>query len=51
MLACTAQKMKFFIKGTVMQRKKSLINARLLVPEVSWKFRILIIYNFAAIYP
>ena len=35
------------IKGTVMQIEKSLINDCLLVSEVSWKFCIPIIYNFA----
>ena len=39
--------MKFSIKGTIMQIKEVLINDRLRVSEVSWKFRM---YNFAIIY-
>ena len=39
------------IKGTVMQIKKALINDRLHVSNVSWKFHIPTIYNFAVIYP
>ena len=39
------------IKGTAMQIEKALINNRLCVSKVSWKFRILTIYNFAVIYP
>ena len=35
------------IKGTVMQIEKALINDRLSVSKVSWKFRIPTIYNFA----
>ena len=35
------------IKGTVMQIEKALINDRLHVSKVSWKFRIATIYNFA----
>ena len=40
------------IKGTVMKiaKKKKMINDRLRVLRVSWKFRIPTIYNFAAIY-
>ena len=37
-------------KGTVMQIEQALINDRSRVSEVSWKFRIPIIYNFAVIY-
>ena len=40
-----------FIKGTVMQIEKALIDDCLIVSEVSWKFRIPSIYNFALIYP
>ena len=39
------------IEGTVMQIEKALTNDRLRVSEVSWKFRISTIYNFAIIYP
>ena len=38
-------------KGTVMQIEKVLINDRLRVSKVSWKFPIPTIYNFAVIYP
>ena len=38
-------------KGTVMQIEKALINDRLLVSKVSWKFRIPTIKNVAGIYP
>ena len=38
------------LKGTVMQIEKALINDRLHVPKVSWKFRIPTIYNFAVRY-
>ena len=38
------------VKGTVMQIEKALINDLLRVPEVSWKFGIPTIYNFALIY-
>ena len=38
-------------KGTVMQIEKALINNRLRVSKVSWKFRIQNIYNFLVIYP
>ena len=34
-----------------MEIEKALINDRLRVSKVSWKFRILTIYNFAVIYP
>ena len=34
-----------------MQIEKAMINDRLRVSKVSWKFRILTIYNFAAIHP
>ena len=39
------------IKGTVMQIEKALINDRLHVQKVSWKFLITTIYNFTVIYP
>ena len=39
------------IKGTVMQIEKALINDRLSVSKISWKFRIPAIYNFAVICP
>ena len=39
------------LKGTVMQTGKALLNDHLRVSKVSWKFRILIIYNFAVIDP
>ena len=38
-------------KGTVMQIEKRLISDGLRVLKVSWKFRILSIYNFAVISP
>ena len=38
------------IKGTVRQIEKALINDRLHVSKVSWKFRIPTIYDFAVIY-
>ena len=38
-------------EGTVMQIEKALINDRLRVSKVSWKFHIPTMYNFAAIYP
>ena len=38
------------IKGTVIKIEKALINDRLRVSKVSWKFRIPTIYNFAVIY-
>ena len=37
------------LKGTVMQIKKAMINDRLPVSKVSWRFRIPTIYNFAQI--
>ena len=37
----------FFLKGTVIPIKKALINNRLPASKVSWKFRILQIYNFS----
>ena len=37
-------------KGTVMQIEKTLINDRLRVSKISWKFRTPAIYNFAIIY-
>ena len=40
-----------YFKGTARQIEKALINDRLRVPEVSWKFRIPTIYHFAVIYP
>ena len=39
------------MKCTVMHIEKALINDRLRVSKVYWKFRILTIYNFAVIYP
>ena len=39
------------IKGTVMQIEKALINDRLRVSKVFWKFHIPTIYSFAVIYP
>ena len=38
-------------KGIVIQTETALINNRLRVSKVSWKFRISNIYNFAVIYP
>ena len=38
-------------KGTVTQIERALINDRLRVSKVSWKFRIPTIQNFAVIYP
>ena len=38
------------MKGTVMQIEKELINDRLRVSKVSWKFCIPTIYNFAIMY-
>ena len=38
-------------KGTVMQIQKTMINDRLRVSKVFWKFHIPTIYNFAIIYP
>ena len=38
---------KFFLKATVIQIKKTLINNRLPASKVSWKFRILQIHNFS----
>ena len=43
--------MPVVLKGTVIQIEKALINDRLRVLKVSWKFRILTIYNFTVIYP
>ena len=40
-----------FLKDTVMQIEKALINDCLRVSKVSGKFRIPIIYNFAVIQP
>ena len=40
-----------YIKGAVMRIEKALINDRLRVSKVSWKFRIPTISNFAVIYP
>ena len=40
-----------FLKVTVMQIGKPLINDRLRVSKISWKFHIPTIYNFAVIYP
>ena len=39
------------LQGTVMQIEEALINDRLSVSIVSWKFCIPIIYNFAVIDP
>ena len=39
------------VKGTVMQLEKVLLNYRLRVSNVFWKFRIPTIFNFAVIYP
>ena len=39
----------YYIKCTVMQTEKALINDRLRVSKVSWKFRILTSYKFAVI--
>ena len=39
------------LKDTVMQTEKALVNGRLRVFKVSWKFRIPIIHNFPVIYP
>ena len=38
------------LKGTVMQTEKPLINDRLRVSKVSWKFRVPVIYNFTVIH-
>ena len=40
-----------YIKGAVMRIEKALINDRLRVSKISWKFRIPTISNFAVIYP
>ena len=40
----------WLLKYTIMQIERALINDRLRVPEVSWKFHIPTIYNFAVIY-
>ena len=42
---------KHSLKGMVMQIEKALINDRLRVSKVYWKFRIPTIYNFTVIYP
>ena len=39
------------IKGAVMQIEKALINNRLRVSKVFWKFCFPTVYNFAIIYP
>ena len=39
------------IKGTAMQIKKALINDRLNVSKVSWKFHNPTVYNIRIIYP
>ena len=39
------------LKGTVMQIEKALINDRLRVLKISWKFRIPTIFNFVVIHP
>ena len=41
----------FFLKVTVVKIEKALINDRLRVSKVFWKFHIPTIYNFAVIYP
>ena len=48
-----SDKQKLFskFKGTAMQIEKALINERLRVSKVSWKFRIPTIYDFVVIYP
>ena len=46
-----ASVIKLLLKGTVMQTEKALMNVRLYVSKVSWKFRIPTMYNFAVIYP
>ena len=46
-----AHKHSTFMKVTVMQIEKALMNDRLRVSKISWKFRIPTIYNFAVIYP
>ena len=43
--------MQILIKGTVRQIEQALLNNRLRVSKVSWKFRIQTIYSFAVIYP
>ena len=40
----------WLLKYTIMQIERALINDCLRVSEVSWKFHIPIIYNFAVIY-
>ena len=44
-------KSNLWLKGTVIQIEKAMINDRLRFSKVSWKFRIPTIYNFAVIYP
>ena len=39
------------IKDKVMRTEKALINDRLPVSKVSWKFRIPAMYNFTVVYP
>ena len=39
-----------FCKGTVMQIEKALLNDRLYVSKIYWKFHIPIAYNIAVIY-
>ena len=41
----------YYIKGTLIQIEKALINDCLRVPKVSWKSRFPTISNFAVIYP
>ena len=43
--------MSMFLKVTLMQIEKPLINDRLCVSKISWRFRIPTIFNFAVIYP
>ena len=42
---------KSLVKGAVMEIEKALINDRLGVSKVPWKFRIPTIYKFGVIYP
>ena len=43
--------MSVFLKVTLMQTEKPLINDRLCVSKISWRFHIPTIFNFAVIYP
>ena len=51
MKTCPARKKSIDIESAVMQIEKALINDRLHVLQVSWKFRIPRSYNFAVMYP